>query len=171
MKKKNVIVVAVAAMIVVAGVLATGAWVEHRKELRVESLVQSQVQASEPEPTVAPVEEFVTEPTPAPVEQLEEDADEASDTTMMENADGSVTADREWNKKPEDANIAQDGANIAGGGGDMPMDENGEYHGEPQPSVAPQPEPTVPPEWMPRPVPAVGEESHGNGSDKIVGYM
>ena len=186
MNKKNVIAIAVAAVIVAAGVLAAGAWMEHRKDQREEALAQSQVQVSEPEPTAAPEEEFVVEPTPEPVadeEELAEETSEGSDTTVVENPDGSVTADREWNKKPEDADIAQGGANLAGGGGDMPMDENGVYHGEPEPTAVPQPTVAPQPEQeqntgrlpgfenVPDEGPSIGEESHGNGSDKIVGYM
>lgn len=177
MKKKNFITVIIAVIVVVSGILFTQLWLKSNREKRAEEISQSQTESTS---TPSSVPQFVessdtsSNTTEQPVSQ--------TDTTEIPNSDGSITADREWNKKVDDGNIAGDDANLAGGGGEIELDENGVYHGEPAPAPAPQkpaPAPAPVPDVLPgfenaiQGGPTIMEESHDVGGDwnKIVGTM
>ena len=125
---------------------------------------------AEPQAPVDPIVEPVIKPvTEQDFSWIKIDEDTPSDDevpmlkepsiTVNDKVDGTVVIDREWGSKPDDADTkpAPDvpDANIASGGGDMDVDEDGVYRGdvEPTPPVEqPKPQPPVEPQPIPEPV-------------------
>ena len=115
----------------------------------------------EPEPTEpeADYSWMVVEqdPNKAPAPGEADDDGKIQPGVTVSNEDGVVKVDRTWGSKPDGADSTKDpdkaDANMGSGGGEMPLDDDGVYHGEPDPAppVEPTPEPT--PEPKPEPIP------------------
>ena len=84
--------------------------------------------------------------------------------TVTEDEDGTTVIDREWGTKPDNVDSVKDpdepDANIGTGGGELPLDKDGNFTGEPEEPVAPEPKPEPTPEPKPEPTdtPEDGDE-------------
>lgn len=163
MKRNNIIILVAVVLIMLGIILCTQQWLKSNQEQRAESIAQSQATSISSEPSSIPqmVEDKSTDITST---IQEEQPTSNNDTNEIQNSDGSVTADRDWNKKPDEGTPAGEDANLASGGGEMPLDESGIYHGEPEPTPAPQ-QPV--PEQQPAPGVLPGFENAVDGGPNI----
>lgn len=184
MKRVNKKVVASAVGIVLLMVVSIGGvqvWMNQQKAMRADLIVAQQEEKFSTS-SVANSEsetQYVDAPKGSTDEKVQENTPAQGDTTVIQNEDGSITAQRDWSMKKGEGDIVKDDANMASGGGDIALDENGVYHGEEAqtptatvaPTQAPAPKPTAAPASQataaPAPQPTQAPANTGAGNTGV----
>lgn len=136
-------------LLIVASIGGVQVWLNQQKAMRANLIVEQEKEESSASSVGLSESEtqYVDIPEDEADEKEGEDTPVQGDTTVIQNEDGSITAQRDWSMKKGEGDIAKDDANMASGGGDIALDENGVYHGEETqtPTATPAPQATKAP--------------------------